>query len=267
MSEHSDAIAELDQNLVLAGITWAGKSAVRRVMNDYSAATGYNQAWVGFSVFTLFGDRLDRVFACGAYELPQDAELDAGLDVLHDGLDDEDIRSIPRIAHGLVRYAPLNGSPGWSFGEWRWLLASARYGRTDEILWGSKSQTKQRVAKQPNPDEPTLFEELEIPGLGPTAPVIDWKLMNLKTLVVVHGVDLTSFAYELHLGRPRSNPGGGKAWHWKENLLSSQSVSSERERRDRSIGFDDGQLEVPDAPVRFRARSDEAQPQELSGDR
>ena len=70
MGEQQEVIAELTAAGVLAGIRWAYESATRRSLESYCEADGHDPAWLGHTRFTLFRDRLDRVFACARYAVP-----------------------------------------------------------------------------------------------------------------------------------------------------------------------------------------------------
>ena len=92
MSERQDVITSFEGAGVLPGIRWAYLSATARVSGDYSEAAGHDATWVGITRFTLFRDRLDRVFACGRYAVREGADAELSLDVLH-------------AEHGLVERA------------------------------------------------------------------------------------------------------------------------------------------------------------------
>ena len=62
MAEQQDVIADLTAAGVLTGIRWAYESATRRSLESYCEADGHDPAWLGHTRFTLFRDRLDRVF-------------------------------------------------------------------------------------------------------------------------------------------------------------------------------------------------------------
>src|ERR1700722_19662748 len=64
MGEQQEVIEELTAAGVLAGIRWAYESATRRSLESYCEADGHDPAWLGHTRFTLFRDRLDRVFTC-----------------------------------------------------------------------------------------------------------------------------------------------------------------------------------------------------------
>lgn len=253
MSEQSDVIDSLDEVGVLAGIQWAYLSATSRVLADYSEAAGHDATWLGITRYNQFRDRLDRVFACGRYAVPIGSHAAASLDVLHAELTDRDIKAMPRFAPDLVARSDLNGSPGWVWEGWRWLLASCSFGKLDELPWLQKSPTKQRVAQQLNqdPDQASLFGDLvddEIPGL--TAMLATPHQLDRETLVVAHSQDHDSDARELVIGRARLNSGGGKAWHWRHDLLSSPRAGGGNRLVDGPLPS--GPDTVDDAPVRLR---------------
>jgi hypothetical protein len=220
MGEQQDVIAELGTAGVLAGLRWAYESATRRALESYCEADGHDGAWLGHTRFTLFRDRLDRVFSCMRYAVSADEELD--LDILNAELSDSDRSTMPRLAPGVVRRSDLYGSAGWAYRRWRFLLAAGDFGRLDALPWLHKSRTKQLVAQQRNPDvrQPSLFEEFLTDESG----AVDQELLaadrdlDLVTYVVGHSLDPFSGEAELVFGRPRLNVGGGPAWYWRENL-------------------------------------------------
>jgi hypothetical protein len=272
VSEQHDFIAALEAAGVLAGIRWAFLSATDRVLDDYSEAAGHDATWLGITRFTLFRDRLDRVFSCGRYVLDQATDGTAGLDILRAELSERDIATLPRLDPDLVERSDLNGSPGWAWQGRRWLLASARFGKIDTLSWPEKSQTKQWVAEQRNldPDQPSLFDGLadgEVDGLAALATLADGEQqLDRETLVAAHSQDVDHEGRELVLGRARLNAGGGKAWHWRVDLLASPPAGSERHPGGgpAPTGPDDG---TPDAPVRLRPPAAESPSQQASGER
>ena len=168
MAEQQDVIEGLTAAGVLTGIRWAYESATRRSLEIYSEADGHDSAWLGHTRFTLFRDRLDRVFACERYAVPTaDGRLD--VDVLCAELSERDLATMPRLAPGLVRRADLRGSAGWAYRRHWFLIASAEFGRLETLPWQEKSVTKQLVAMQPSPDlrQPSLFEDLLTDGVLP----------------------------------------------------------------------------------------------------
>jgi hypothetical protein len=252
MTEQQDALEGLQEAGVLAGIRWAYLSATSRVLDDYSEAAGHDATWVGITRFNQFRDRLDRVFACGRYAVPAGSSSAVSLDVLHAELTERDIATMPRLAPDLVERADLNGSPGWAWQGWRWLLASCVFGKIDELPWSEKSPTKQRVARQPNPDpdQASLFDDLaeeEVAGLAVLLAASDQQYR--QTLVVAHSQDVGHESGELVLGRARMNARRSEAWHWRHNLLSDPPSSSGSQIVD---PLPTGPDPVPDAPVRLR---------------
>jgi len=256
MGEQEKVIAELGGAGILAGVRWAHESATRRALESYCEADGHDIAWLGNTRFTLFRDRLDRVFACGRYAVIGDDGLD--LDVLYAELSDQDLMAMPRLAPGLVRRADLHGSAGWAYRDRRFLLSSGEFGRLDTLPWLQKSLTKQLVALQPNPDmrQPSLFEAFppdEFGAIDPALLAADRDL-DLATYIVGHSLDADSGDTELVFGRPRLNLGGGPAWYWRESLLSVPLAVTGRRTDAVPVPVDPSW--VPDAPVRLRSTQD-----------
>ncbi len=257
MSEQRDFVADLEDAGVLSGIRWAFLSATDRVLDDYSEAAGHDATWLGITRFTLFRDRLDRVFSCHRYALAQATDGATGLDILRAELSERDVATMPRLDPDLVERSDLNGSPGWAWQGRRWLLASARFGQIDTLPWPEKSQTKQRIAEQrsPDPDQPSLFDGLadgEVDGLAALAALVAGRQQpDLETLVAAHSQDVDHAGRELVLGRARLNAGGGRAWHWREDLLASSPAGGERHPGGSPTltGPEGG---APDVPVRLR---------------
>jgi hypothetical protein len=265
MSEQVGVTACFDNAGILAAIRWAYVSATGRVFDDYSEATGHDATWVGITRFTLFRDRLDRVFACGRYAVPSGSDSGISPDLLHAELTDRDVSTMPRIASDLVVRADLNGSPGWGWQGWRWLLASSAFGKIDQLPWPQRSPTKQRVARQPDPDQGSLFDELadeEIGGLEQLLAAAHQ--LDRDTLVVAHSQDVDHDARELVIGRARLNVGGGDAWHWRHDLLQAPPADGGRHLGDSPAPI--GPDSVPDAPVRLRRRAAEEPGDRASGE-
>jgi hypothetical protein len=267
MDEQHDVIAELGDAGVLAGVRWAYESATRRALESYSEADGHDAAWLGNTRFTLFRDRLDRVFACDRYAASAADGLD--LDVLYAELSDQDLLTMPRLLPGLVRRCDLRGSAGWGYRGWRFLLASGEFGGLDTLPWLHRSTTKQLVALQRSPDirQPSLFETLlgedgaeEAFGGIDTVLLAADRELDLVTYIVAHSLDAFSGEIELVLGRPRLNLGGGPAWHWYQDLLTVPLPGAGRRADPGQVPADP--TGVPDAPVRLRrlegGRSDAA---------
>lgn len=258
MSEQHDVIGQLEAAQVLAGIRWANQSAVRRALADHSEDAGYNPNTLGNNRFHLFRDRLDRVFSCGKYLVPEGSDGNVSLDVLHAELPKEDIHTMPVLAPGTVRSAPLNRSPGWAWQSWRWLLASCPYGHTHDLPWSQKSLTKQQVAQQIGPDaiQGTIFEELarhEVPDVWEM--LVAARQLDMDTFVVAHSLDALTRQRELGFGRPQLNRGGGDAWVWCQDLLGVPPAGGGRRPSDGPLPA--GPDEVEDAPVRLRRQKAE----------
>jgi hypothetical protein len=271
MGEQQEVIEELTAAGVLAGIRWAYESATRRSLESYCEADGHDPAWLGHTRFTLFRDRLDRVFTCSRYAVPTD---DGGLDldVLYAELSERDLATLPRVAPGYVSRRDVRGSAGWSYRRHWFLIASAEFGRIDTLPWLEKSVTKQLVAAQPGPDhrQPSLFEDLLTDGvlpddllpegapLGASLPArIDPLLLaadrqlKLPSFIVAHSLDADTGEIELAFGRPWLNLRGGSAWHWRENLLTVPLPAARRTELPAAARIDKLSA-VPDAPVRLR---------------
>jgi hypothetical protein len=266
VSEQQDVIAELGDAGVLAGVRWAYLSATTRSLETYSEADGHDAAWLGNTRFTLFRNRLDRVFACERYVL-HSGNADADLDLLYAELSERDIATMPRLDAGLVRRSNLNGSAGWAHGENRFLLASCVFGKLDHLPWPQKSPTKQRVAHQRNPEppQPSLFEDFALEEIGELeAALATGQDLDLTTYVVAHSLNPLSQQVELVLGRARLNPGGSQAWHWRHDLLGTPPADGGRGTADAPMPT--GPSTVPDAPVRLRRPAEERRDDRASGE-
>src|SRR3984957_1819157 len=271
MGEQQEVIEELTAAGVLAGIRWAYESATRRSLESYCEADGHAPAWLGHTRFTLFRDRLDRVFTCSRYAVPTD---DGGLDldVLYAELSERDLATLPGVAPGLVLRRDLRGSAGWSYRRHWFLIASAEFGRIDTLPWLEKSVTKQLVAAQPGPDrrQPSLFADLlsdgAVPGdlvpegapLGASLPPrIDPLLLaadpppQLPSFIVAHTLDADTGEIELTFGRPWLNLRGGSAWRWRENVLDVPLPAVRRSEIHPAAEIDKLSV-VPEAQVRLR---------------
>ncbi|AGB26819.1 hypothetical protein Mycsm_06700 (plasmid) [Mycobacterium sp. JS623] len=265
MSEQERIIQLMRTSAVIDAIRWAFTSAKARTLEDYSEDAGYDAAWLGSTRFALFRDRLDRVFSCGRYEVRRGAEPTAGLDLVHAELTKQDVEAMPVLPHDRVRRADLNKSPGWALAETRLLLASSAFGDVDHIPWPQKSRTKQLVAKQGATEPaPSLFDELPEDEVGGLAEALAEKELDLDTYVVAHSLDPVSEQAELVLGRPRSNDGGGTAWHWRENLLGQPPSGGNRQSLPQPPSPPDSE---PDAVVRLRIAPKTQSPRSASGQR
>lgn len=244
MSEQEDVIGDLGDLGVLGAIRWAYQSACNRTLRDFDEADGHDSTWFGTTRHTLFRDRLDRVFQCKRYAAQDGAEED-NLDLVFERLAQEEIDSFPVLAPSLVGRADLQGSPGWSSGGYRFLLASTSYGEVETLPWPRKSETKQMVAAQLGPEPPaTLFDDLaddEVGSLRALQATAEAEL-DVQTFVVAHSLDAVTGERELVFGRPFLNYGGGNAWRWREDLL-------------RDLPFGGGRTQVP-----LRPSSPDAEP-------
>ena len=256
VSEQQEVMAELGGARVLDGLRWAYLSATTRSLETYSEADGHDVAWLGSTRYTLFRDRLDRVFASERYAVcsgGRDLADDADLDVLYDQLSSRDIHTMPRLAAGLVRRSNLNGSAGWAYRDLRFLFASCAFGKLDRLPWPQKSLTKQQVARQCNPDlrQPSLFDEFAPEEIGGLAAILSsGRDADRKTYVIAHSLDPVSQQVELVFGRPRLNAGGGQAWHWRQDLLGTTPSGGGRPAV--AIPEQTAPPAVPDPPVRLR---------------
>lgn len=219
MSERYEVMAALRDARVATAIQWAFRSAVDRTLDDYSEDAGHDAAWLGSTRFVYLRDRLDRVFHCGRYEITGDEDESVGVDLLHAQLSSLDISTMPKLSPRAVVRSDLHGSPGWAFGDCRFLLASANFGQIDCLPWPRKSETKRRVARQADLDPPmSLFDELDAEEASRLMAVLAQQSLDMRTYVVAHSLDPITSSAELVFGKPRLNDHGGAAWHWVERL-------------------------------------------------
>ncbi|WP_433034176.1 hypothetical protein [Actinomycetospora sp. CA-053990] len=215
MAESNTVEVVLGEAGVLAAVRWARWSTHRHVLEHYDPETGHDRAWLGTTSYTVLRDRLDRVFQCGAYQPPKD-DAEAGRDVLAAGLRSGELELMPALPLGRVVRDGLNGSPGWRFEQWRFLLMSFDPGGIDRIYWSDKSDTKQQVASAPDPEQLGLVVdaggELMMPDESPEgARHVD----QVQTLVAAHALNPETGKGEIFLGRPRIAHDGEKCWHWR----------------------------------------------------
>ena len=262
MSERERIMNALAESDVLRGIRWAYGSAARRTREDYDEPTGHDAGWVGYNRWKLICDRLDRVFSCGKYATQEDSPATVGLDVLFATLTEAEQASYPHIAPGTVLRDNVLGSPGWSDGDVRWLVASTKPGGADNIKWSRRSPLKQRAAKQSDPDSDQLsiFDALsEEAGADVLLAALEFaRDINRTTLVLCHSHDVETDARELYLGLP-SMEHPDFAWAWKENLLTAPPNEPGRQKPPGSEP--DSPSDVPDAPVRLRTHGEKANPE------
>ncbi|MFL0397428.1 hypothetical protein ACH0CM_32530 [Streptomyces albus] len=259
MSQQQDALEDLGSSGVLSALAWADASAYRRTMQDYDPDTGHDQGWIGTTAHKLFCDRLHRVFSTGKFAVESPAAASTGLDTVAAGLAPGEFRKMPIIVPGEVVWSDVNGSPGWRYREWRFLLASFVYGESDRILWSQKSPTKRRVASQPKPhgfvaSQPSLFDDEPDSSLEAVLQAIseEGEDSEVTTLVVAHSVERELGIRELYLGRSRMNRGGGEAWYWKHDLLATDFGQPGKGTIPAPSDPRPGPSGVQDAPVRLR---------------
>nr|WP_225954170.1 hypothetical protein [Kibdelosporangium phytohabitans] len=249
----------------MTGVRWAFQSAVDRSLQEFSEADGHDNALLGNIRYTLFRDRLDRVFSCERYAV-RAGDVDADLDQLYDKLSDRDIDTMPRLDPSLVIRSDLSGSPGWVHDGLRFLLASCDYGKIDKLRWDRKSFIKQQVAKQrgPYPLQSTLFEGCPPEELGGLEAVLAAsRQLDVPTYVVGHSLSALTQQYELVLGSPQMNGDGGPPWRWRHNLLDGQLAGGGR--RGSSTPLPPGPNTEPDASVRLRRPASERRGDHASG--
>jgi hypothetical protein len=262
VSERERILSVLGGSDVLRGIRWAYESAARRTRDDYDELTGHNATWVGITRWVLLCDRLDRVFSCGRYAAPEGSPDSVGRDVVLATIPEPERLAFPHIKPGTVVRADILGSPGWSNGDVRWLLASAEHGGIDQINWTHRSPVKQRVAKQADPDQDqmSILDVLvDDPGAAKLRDALEHAVeLDIVTLVVAHTHDVDEDGRELYLGLP-SVEGRGNPWAWKSNLLTSPPDGPTRQGP--PVVQPDSPSDVPDALVRLRMPGETVAPQ------
>jgi hypothetical protein len=253
VSEQEDAVEALQANGVLAALAWACDSARHQTLQSYDPETGHSQAWIGYNMFTVLEDRLNRVFSLGRFVLGADTDPAHGADLVAQGLATGEFERMPHLPPGLVIRDDLNKSPGWLSQGWRILLQSYGGMDIDEIKWAQRSWTKRRVAGQPSPDEPMLG----LPEFHMAADVLaDLSTRELSdepivTLVLAYAIDAVTGVSAFYLGHPRLNPGGGEPWHWRVSIEDSGQGGTGRGLRAGSP-TDQPPSPVEDAAVRLR---------------
>ncbi|MFD4538705.1 hypothetical protein [Streptomyces bauhiniae] len=271
MTEQKRVVDDLSESGVLSGIAWAVASAYADTMRGYDARRGYKPGTIGYVAHGLICDRMDRVFSCGDYRLPQGMPAGAGLDAVREGLHPEDVDAMPPLGPELVSSSPLNNSPGWQFGSYRWLLQSFEFGAVRKIPWARKSATKKRVASQPDPDpgQEDLFSAMGQPlqGFAPLRIVLaeDDDDDGVDTFVLAHSIHEELKERELFFGRP--NLVRGQSWHWRHDLMAHPPASGGGMpigRGPQPYTPNPNEV-VSDAPVRLRKTPMERNSNETSG--
>ncbi len=244
MSEREDVLSDLAAADVVGALRWAQAAAYRRLLQDLQGEAGYDQGWIGYTAFVLLRDRLDRVFSCNKYGLAVGTpELDSGRDVVLADLTAQERETFPVLADDLVVRDDLNNSPGWRYGNWRWLLMSLPEAGITRVNWNGQRPTKRRVASIPSPDAQLPFEDLEqLESL--TA------LDRGTALLLAHRLDPDTDRGRLFIGRGRLNADGGPAWHWYEELNGGPAMTARKQPLRLVEHMDPNDIE--DAPVTLR---------------
>lgn len=255
MNEQNDVDRFFEAEGLLDVFRWAWKSASDHALDEHNPEVGHTMANLGLSAHNQLKDRIERGGQTGMYRLPA-AEPDenseqpaSGQDVLHAGLTGQEIRSMITLDPGRIVRSDLNGSPGFLVGGYRVLLQSHTYDQVHEIRWTQKSETKQRAARQANPDQYSLFED---PESYPPA----FHTQDLPILVLAHAIDPNTGSCELHLGRPCLIEQNESAWHWIIHIKDATPQSPSVVHQDDSQTIDPNEG-VPDVVVRRRRRSEE----------
>ena len=202
MTEQDEVLARFSANGALRAMRWSGEDAARRVRSDMPEAAGYDATSVGGARHSLLRDRMDRVFSCEKYVV-REGQDPVDLDVVYQELSDDAIKTFPRIDPGTMRRSNLTGSPGWTDGTHRVLIASAEFGKMRQIRWSDRSATKQRVARQAATPgaETTVLDALPAEFLADLHRSSNRRL-DMPTLIVAHSVNATTGEQELGLVRP-----------------------------------------------------------------
>jgi hypothetical protein len=251
MITQESAIDALEADDVARGITWAFQSACDQALEDFARGTGYTALSAGVGRYDLLADRLDRVFSCGDYEVPEGMES-VGLDVLYEGLPQQVRLTMPIIKAGTVIRSNLRGSNGWRVSGFRFITHSYPLGEAAQIDWAQSSKTLQSVSRQP----PSTFvpitlldllldqEQREDLAAQDAVPAVE-----MSTLVLVHALDRNTSDRELAIGHSRYNEGSVGPWHWREDLLRAP----EPELNSRSVSsVVKPSIDAPDVTVRLR---------------
>ncbi|WP_157728497.1 hypothetical protein [Actinopolymorpha singaporensis] len=222
MSEYADAIRELGDCGVIRAFQWAWGSARKSTLKSFDPKTGHDQGWLGYTAYKIFTARLDRVFSTGHFEVRSNQSQAERQLLVSTGLSETEYLTMPTLPSGLVVHDDLNGSQGWRRENWRTLLQSFGGQHVDRIMWSQKSQTKRGVARQPDPDQQPLPRDVldlrMAADLGDEIFAPPETAHQAVTLVCAYAIHLASGETELHLGRPRQNRRGEKAWYWRKRI-------------------------------------------------
>jgi hypothetical protein len=220
MTEENDIFAALKAASVIDLLDWASTTAFARVAQDYDEDAGHDQSVAGFLAYKYLLDLLDRATSSGKYALPEGASADHGRDILRQGISTEAFEAMPRLDPDFINRSNFNGSPGWAFGDVRWLLQSCRFGDIDKLIWGQKSDSKLQVANQPFIDADTvLFDFADLDMDEPETVAIDEFVGS--TLILAHAFNRENGSFEVYIGRSRAPEHWGDGpWHWRRLIVS-----------------------------------------------
>ncbi len=251
MSQRSEAAKTFEANGLMDALRWAWRSAASHAYDEHNPEVGHTLANLGLNAHNQLKDRIERVGQTGAYRLPTvddtPAPLPSGEDVLHAGLDRDDIMSMITMDPGAIVRCDLNGSPGFRVGNYLLLLQSHPVGQVQGIRWSQKSATKQRAALQGNPDQYSLFDDIYSAALEAGD--------DLRVLVLAHAIDPDTGRAELHLGQPSMNEHGDSPWYWLFQIRDDLPRPDAGTRRDHTPAIDPNEG-VPNAMVRRRRQSE-----------
>ena len=220
MTEENDLFAALQTSGVIDLLDWASTTAFARVAQDYDEEAGHDQAVVGFLAYKYLLDLLDRATSSGKYALPVGASAGHGRDIIRLGISAEAFDSMPRLDPDLIKRSNFNGSPGWAFGDVRWLLQSYHFGEIDKLIWGQKSDSKLQVANQPYVTADTaLFDFADLGMDTPETVALDEFVGS--TLILAHAFNRETGAFEVYIGRSRAPEHWGDGpWHWRRLIIT-----------------------------------------------
>ncbi|GAA4834263.1 hypothetical protein GCM10023201_23160 [Actinomycetospora corticicola] len=262
VTERSTVETVLAEAGVLAGMQWARWSTHRHVLAHYDPDAGHDRAWLGTTAYVVLRDRLDRVFQCGGYQPPAE-DSEAGRDVLGAGLGPGELDAMPTIPAGRVARNGLNGSPGWRYQGWRFLLMSFDPGGIDRVPWPEKSHTKRRVASAPDPEQFGFIVDASGSLVMPEESASGVELPGgVQTLVAAHALNPETAKGEIFLGRPRIGRDGEGCWHWRFAVHGDGGPGDpfgHRPVEPGPLGPDTSDSDAADLPLRLRENPKEGQ--------
>lgn len=255
MGQGSEVAKTFEANGLMDALRWAWRSAASHAYDEHNPEVGHTLANLGLNAHNQLKDRIERVGQTGAYRLPtvDDADdtpdrLPSGEDVLHAGLDRDEIISMIALDPGAIVRCDFNGSPGFRMGNYLVLMQSHPLGQVQDIRWSQKSATKQRAASQGDPDQYALFDDIhsDAPESGD----------DLRVLVLAHAIDPDTGRPELHLGQPSMNEHDESPWYWLFEIRDDLPRPNAGTHSDDTPAIDPNEG-VPDATVKRRMQSEE----------